>query len=183
MELVSVIVPVYNVEEYLPECLDSILASTYKNLEIIVVDDGSPDNCPRICDEYAQKDPRIKVIHQENQGLVGARNTGLKHAHGKYIGFVDSDDAVSPVMYEQLVRAIEETEADLAACEYTNEISLLYTSNDQSEKNYWLVKGYSQQLAVLTCAPSVRQITWTYCHVTNKLYRRTDFCHTLTKNA
>ena len=97
MELVSVIVPVYNVEKYLPECLDSILASTYSNLEIILVDDGSPDNSPQICDEYTLKDSRIKVIHQENQGLVAARNIGLASATGTYIGFVDSDDVVSPV--------------------------------------------------------------------------------------
>ena len=131
MELVSVIVPVYKTEKFLRECLDSILASTYSNLEVIVVDDGSPDNCPGICDEYAMKDPRIKVIHQKNQGLVGVRNTGLALATGEYIGFIDSDDAVSPIMYEQLVCAMEQTNADLAACEHTNDASTLALHFDQ----------------------------------------------------
>lgn len=172
MELVSIIVPVYNVEKYLPECLDSILASTYTNLEVIVVDDGSPDNCPQICDEYAQKDPRIRVIHQENQGLVGARNSGLAAATGKYIAFVDSDDAVSPVMYEQLIRAIEETDADMAACEYTNDISMLVTSSDRITGEIQKFDDYDGKLSVLTCAPSIRSKTWTSCYVWNKLYRR-----------
>lgn len=172
MELVSIIVPVYNVEKYLPECLDSILASTYTNLEVIVVDDGSPDNCPQICDEYAKKDLRIRVIHQENQGLVGARNAGLEAATGKYVAFVDSDDMVSPVLYETLVKAIEQQQADIAACEYTNDVSLLRTSNDLSKTNFQTIKGFDQQLAILTCAPSVQKMTWTYCYVWNKLYRR-----------
>lgn len=172
MELVSVIVPVYNVEKYLAECLDSILASTYSNLEIIVVDDGSPDNCPRICDEYALKDSRIKVIHQENRGLVGARNAGLAVATGKYVAFVDSDDAVSPVMYEQLICAIEETEADMAACEYANDISMLVTSSDRITGEIQKFDDYDEKLSVLTCAPSIRSKTWTSCYVWNKLYRR-----------
>ena len=88
-EKVSVIVPVYNVEKYLHKCLDSIINQTYRNLEIILVDDGSPDNCGAICDEYAQKDSRIKVIHQKNGGLSAARNTGLDCAVGEYISFVD----------------------------------------------------------------------------------------------
>ncbi len=93
MRLLSVIVPVYKVEQYLSECLDSILASTYTKLEIILIDDGSPDRCPAICDEYARRDSRIRVIHQENRGLVAARNAGLAVATGTYIAFVDSDDA------------------------------------------------------------------------------------------
>ena len=90
--LISIIIPVYNVAAYLPRCLDSIIGQTYPNLEIILVDDESPDNCPQICEEYAAKDKRIKVIHQKNKGLAGARNTGLDHAHGEFITFVDSDD-------------------------------------------------------------------------------------------
>lgn len=90
--MVSIIVPIYNVQEYLPQCLDSILQQTYINLEIILVDDGSPDNCPAICDEYAEKDSRIKVIHKENGGLSDARNAGLSVMTGEYLMFVDSDD-------------------------------------------------------------------------------------------
>lgn len=90
--LISVIVPVYNVENYLRACVDSIIAQTYDNLEIILVDDGSPDNCPAICDEYAEKDSRIKVIHKENGGLSDARNAGLSVMTGEYLMFVDSDD-------------------------------------------------------------------------------------------
>ncbi len=172
MELVSVIVPVYKTEKYLRECLDSILASTYSNLEVIVVDDGSPDNCPGICDEYAMKDPRIKVIHQKNQGLVGARNTGLALATGEYIGFIDSDDAGSPIMYEQLVCAMEQTNVDLAACEHTNDASTLALHFDQKTHEVQKYDDYEGNLSVLTCAPTVRSKTWTSCYVWNKLYRR-----------
>lgn len=90
--LLSVIIPVYKVEKYLRQCVDSVINQTYKNLEIILVDDGSPDNCGKICDEYAEKDKRVKVIHQLNKGLSGARNTGTEQASGEYIAFVDSDD-------------------------------------------------------------------------------------------
>lgn len=90
--LISFILPIYKVEKFLHECIDSVLAQTYKNLEIILVDDGSPDDCPRICDEYATKDSRIKVIHQANGGLSAARNAGLRMATGDYVIFLDSDD-------------------------------------------------------------------------------------------
>lgn len=172
MELVSVIVPVYNVEKYLPKCLDSILASTYTNLEIIVVDDGSPDNCPQICDEYAKKDLRIRVIHQENQGLVGARNTGLAHAMGEYIGFVDSDDVISPCLYEVLVTAIMSTNADIAACEYTQNMETLMQSFHLGQHKYTVLHSFEEQLSVLVRTPSIRKITWTSSAVWNKLYRK-----------
>ena len=94
-ELISIVIPVYKVELYLEKCIESIINQTYKNLEIIIVDDGSPDNCPQICDEYSKKDKRIKVIHKENGGLSDARNAGIDIATGKYIAFVDSDDYVS----------------------------------------------------------------------------------------
>ncbi len=90
----SIIVPVYKVEPYIHQCVDSILAQTFADFELILVDDGSPDNCPRICDEYAELDPRVKVIHKANGGLVSARKAGLRAARGKYIGYVDSDDWV-----------------------------------------------------------------------------------------
>lgn len=101
--VISVIVPVYKVEKYLNECIESILNQTYKNLEIILVDDGSPDNCPNMCDEWALKDDRIKVVHKENGGLSSARNAGIDKATGQYIGFVDSDDVISSEMYSTLL--------------------------------------------------------------------------------
>lgn len=115
-EKVSVIVPVYNVEKYLHKCLDSIINQTYRNLEIILVDDGSPDNCGAICDEYAQKDSRIKVIHQKNGGLSAARNTGLDCAVGEYISFVDSDDWVSEEFIEQLISSAKPN--SLVMCDF-----------------------------------------------------------------
>ncbi len=114
--LISVIVPVYKVEPYLRRCLDSIVGQTYRNLEIILVDDGSPDNCGAICDEYAAKDGRIKVIHQENRGLSAARNAGLELVSGQYIGFLDSDDWIELDMYSYLLQNIEKYCADIAVC-------------------------------------------------------------------
>lgn len=102
--MISVIIPVYKVEKYLDECVKSIINQTYKDLEIILVDDGSPDNCPLICDQWALKDKRIKVVHKKNGGLSSARNAGLAVANGDYIGFVDSDDFINETMYEDLMR-------------------------------------------------------------------------------
>ena len=116
--LISIIVPIYKVEKYLERCIQSIIEQTYKNLEIILVDDGSPDNCPQICDEYAKKDTRIVVIHQKNGGLSSARNAGLDIAKGEYIGFVDSDGYISRDMYEVLYNAIKATKAEIAICNY-----------------------------------------------------------------
>ena len=116
--LVSIIVPVFQVEKYLEKCISSIIAQTYKNLEIILVDDGSTDNCPAICEQFQREDDRIKVIHQENGGLSHARNVGLEVARGDYIGFVDSDDWIEPNMYENLMSALQESGADIAVCRY-----------------------------------------------------------------
>lgn len=116
--LISVIVPVYKVEPYLRKCVDSILAQTYTNLEVILIDDGSPDNCPAICDEYAVKDSRIKVIHQQNAGVSAARNAGLDAATGEYIGFVDSDDWIEPDMYEVMLCRMLEKRAEISGIVY-----------------------------------------------------------------
>lgn len=97
--LISVIVPIYKVEQYLDECVQSIRNQTYTNLEIILVDDGSPDNCPEMCDNYARQDSRIKVIHKKNGGLCSARNAAISIAKGDYIGFVDGEDYISDTMY------------------------------------------------------------------------------------
>lgn len=96
---ISCIVPVYNVEKYLRRCVDSILAQTFTDFELILVDDGSPDGCPAICDEYAEKDSRVRVIHQENKGVSAARNAGLDMARGEYVCFVDGDDEVSEILF------------------------------------------------------------------------------------
>ncbi len=114
--MISVVVPIYNVELYLRKCIDSIVNQTYKDLEIILVDDGSPDNCGLICDEYAKMDNRIKVIHKENGGLSTARNAGLDIATGSYIGFVDSDDWIEPTMYEKMYSFLVENNLDLVEC-------------------------------------------------------------------
>ncbi len=121
--LISVIVPVYNVEQYLNKCVDSIINQTYKNLEIILVDDGSPDNCGEICEKYAQKDDRIKVIHKENGGQGSARNMGLDISKGEYIAFVDSDDWIDSDMYECMMSDLLEHSADMSMC------------------NFWIVNG------------------------------------------
>lgn len=112
-ELVSVIVPVYNVEQYLEKCILSIVNQTYKNLEIILVDDGSTDKCPDVCDEWAQRDSRIRVLHKANGGLSDARNAGLDVANGEYIAFVDSDDYVAVEMVEALYHEITQTDTDM----------------------------------------------------------------------
>lgn len=118
MDLVSVIVPVYKVEKYLTRCVNSILGQTYQNLEIILVDDGSPDNCPAICDELASQHPNIKVIHKTNGGLSSARNAGIDACTGKYISFIDSDDYVDKVFIERLYELMHKYDADLAMLKY-----------------------------------------------------------------
>lgn len=118
MEKISIIVPVYNVEDYLMKCLDSILGQTYKNLEIILIDDGSKDNSGNICDEYALKSEKIKVIHKENEGLSVTRNLGIKVATGDYIAFIDSDDYITEDYCEMLYNILKETKADVASAAY-----------------------------------------------------------------
>ena len=118
--LISIVVPVYNVEEYLDRCVESIASQTYSNLEIILVDDGSPDECPKICDEWAAKDRRIKVIHKKNEGLGMARNTGIENATGEYICFFDSDDYVAPTLIEKAYKAVREECADLVCFGYAS---------------------------------------------------------------
>ena len=114
--LISIVVPVYRVEELLPRCIESLLMQTYRNIEIVLIDDGSPDRCGEICDQYAQKDPRIRVIHQQNRGVAGARNAGLDAATGEYIGFVDSDDWVEPRHCEALYQSLIENQAQISIC-------------------------------------------------------------------
>ena len=116
--LISVIIPIYNVEKYLEKCIESIINQTYTNLEIILINDGSTDNCDKICEEYAKKDNRIKVIHKLNEGLSNARNTGLDVANGKLIVFVDSDDYIKKTMIEELKNNMEKYNSDISTCNY-----------------------------------------------------------------
>ena len=115
-ELISIIVPVYNVEAYIHQCIKSIIEQSYKNLEIILVDDGSKDKSGKICDDYARKDKRIKVIHKKNGGLSDSRNAGITVATGKYIAFVDSDDWIEKNMYEKMYNECEKFGADICIC-------------------------------------------------------------------
>ena len=116
MGKISVIIPVYKVEEYLDRCVKSVLAQSYADIEVILVDDGSPDGCGALCDGYAGKDPRVRVVHKANGGLSSARNAGLDIAQGDYIAFVDGDDCIAPDMAEKLLAALEKTGADAAVC-------------------------------------------------------------------
>ncbi|MDU6574119.1 MAG: glycosyltransferase [Gemella haemolysans] len=143
-ELISIIVPVYNVEQYLEKCINSIINQTYKNLEIILVDDGATDNSGKMCDELAKTDNRIKVYHKENGGLSDARNYGVERAIGEYIGFVDSDDYIDEEMYEKLYGAIKKEDVDVAECNfkfiYTNRVS------NYTEDNYYLVMNRDEYI-------------------------------------
>ena len=116
--LISVLIPIYNVEKYLRRCVDGILSQTYRNLEVILVDDESPDGCGAICDEYAAKDDRVVVIHQKNKGLSGARNAGIDMAKGEYLAFVDSDDYVTDDFILRLYEAVATTGSDMAQCKW-----------------------------------------------------------------
>lgn len=120
-QLVSVIVPIYKVEDYLERCVDSILAQTYPDLEVILVDDGSPDRCGEICEKYAEQDARVRVVHKENGGLSSARNAGLDIATGEFVLFTDSDDWIEPDMVEVLVAGLTENDADIATCNLRSE--------------------------------------------------------------
>lgn len=170
-DLISVIVPVYNVEKYLNRCIESIVQQTYKNLEIILVDDGSPDNCPQICDEWAQKDPRIKVIHKKNGGLSDARNVGFQSACGKYICFVDSDDWIEVDFCEVLLSAIVEYDCDIAACGYRKTDVVKATRTDDGDMTVEILDSM-QALQELIHERKIQQVVW------NKMYKRA-IIHTL----
>ena len=165
--LISVIVPVYKVEKYLHRCIDSLINQTYKNLEIILVDDGSPDNCGKICVEYAKKDSRIKVIQKENGGQASARNMALDIAKGEYIGFVDSDDYIKNDMYEYLYNGISRYNADISVCGIT------YVSETQKKFIYGDM-FFSESTQVLDTVQTLKA----HCQIKlafgpcNKLYSR-----------
>ena len=146
-ELISIIVPVYKVEKYLEKCVNSILKQTYTNLEIILVDDGSPDKCGQLCDELAKTDDRIKVFHKENGGLSDARNYGVERANGEYIGFVDSADYIHECMYEELYKAIKKSGTSIAECGVTRVYKNTLRPHYEGE-DYFLVldrEGYLKE--------------------------------------
>lgn len=159
---ISIIVPIYNVELYLHRCVDSLLRQTYKNFELILVDDGSPDNCGAICDEYAAADSRICVIHKPNGGLSDARNAGLEVVQGEYIAFVDSDDWVAKDYLERLMATLIDTGADICECD------VLRTSGEEicPEQGTPVVYETAEALLQLIHDGVFRQYVW------NKLYRR-----------
>ena len=165
--LISIIVPVYNVEKYLDRCVNSIIKQTYQNLEIILVDDGSTDGSGEKCDEWSKKDSRIVVIHKNNGGLSDARNVGMSKSNGEYIGFVDSDDYVSANMYESLYSAIIKYDADIAECQWIKfeDESAIKDSESGSEV---IVDVYTAEeaLSELILERKIKQT------VVNKLYQR-----------
>lgn len=167
--LISVIIPVYKVENYLKRCIDSVLAQTYTNMEILLVDDGSPDQCPKICDEYAKQDSRIKVFHQENKGLSGARNTGIDHAKGEYFAFLDSDDLWSPYFLEALYGAIRKHDAQISQCrwEYMHGDELKEAYDPEAKCECFTGREMLSNLYIQTGAYYV--VAW------NKLYKRELF--------
>ena len=164
MALVSVIVPVYKVEQVVKNCIESILNQTFTDFELILVDDGSPDNCPKMCDDYAEKDSRIKVVHKENGGLSDARNVGMEVATGEYVSFIDSDDYISLDFYETLLETIVDNDSDIVECSvvkfYENEKFDEY-SDDLKVTNYETVDA----LDGLISENPFKQ------HVWNKLYK------------
>ena len=166
MNDISVIVPVYNVEKYLEKCIDSILSQTFKNFEIILVDDGSTDSCGIICDEYERLDNRVKVIHKINGGLSSARNSGLEIASGEYVAFVDSDDWIDKNMYQELYNEAKKNNADIVQCKFikAKDENVSIYNNEFNEVE---VIGNLDALCNLyneRCIETV--VTW------NKLYKR-----------
>lgn len=172
MPTISVIVPIYKVESYLRQCVDSILGQTFRDFELILVDDGSPDGCPAICDDYARQDERIVVIHQKNSGLSAARNAGLDIAGGAFIFFVDSDDWIAPTTLERMLSALQAEQADMALCN----IKLAYPPDYPGEKNdrIWPIADESLETIEMVDKLMLPE-AWFYIVACNKLYRREIF--------
>ncbi len=164
-DLISIIVPVYNVEKYLDQCIESIINQTYKELEIFLIEDGSPDNCGSICDSWAKKDDRIKVFHVDNGGSARARNIGLLHAKGKYVGFVDADDFLMPSMYEILYKLAINSSAEITECGYYKVTSdVMHNSLNNLEGKTIRTFNTAEALLENVRDTVVQQVVW------NKLY-------------
>ncbi len=165
--LVSIIVPVYNVEKYLDRCIKSIVKQTYNNLEIVLVDDGSQDQCPQICDWWAEKDKRIKVVHKSNGGLSDARNAGMEIATGDYIAFVDSDDWIEEDLYRILLDAIKATNSDIACCKFRRiGENFKQASSMANDSGAYELFDTKESLLELITENKIQQVVW------NKLYRK-----------
>ena len=172
---VSIIIPCYGVEKYLNRCMETVTKQTLKNIEIILVDDGSPDNVPRMCDEWAEKDSRVKVIHKENAGLGYARNTGIEVASGEYIAFVDSDDYVDLNMYEKLYGIAREHELDVAYCGFRKEFKRGFFTNVHEYDAYTEFVGSDVQCLIPDFVASAPYIKSEYRYdmsVWHSIYRR-----------
>lgn len=166
--LITVIIPVYKVEAYLTACVESVLGQTYENFELILVDDGSPDNCPQMCDAFAARDSRIRVIHKENGGLSSARNAGIEIARGEYLAFLDSDDLWSPLFLERLYRVIQETGADFSVCLFRQFLETPAVLTPEESKTEVLT-----QRQAFECFFNERNVNMVVAP--NKLYRRCLF--------
>lgn len=166
--LISVIVPVYNVEPYLRVCLDSIINQTYKNIEIIIVNDGSTDKSEMICEEYKKNDHRIVLINQRNSGLSAARNSGVKVARGRYIGFVDSDDFIYPDMYECLVKNMVDNNADIVECQVETVFEDKSVNISRQDINSCILDGQEALKRLIAHSKDARPKYAVWC----KLYRR-----------
>lgn len=160
---ISVIVPIYKVEKYLNRCIDSIINQTYSNLEIILIDDGSPDNCPIICDEYAKNDSRVRVVHKKNGGLSDARNAGLAIAHGEYISFIDSDDYIWSSMYEVMINIISKKNVDIVECDINYNSTIKEFNIHKQIVNIYDNKDAMKELVL---ERDIHQVVW------NKIYKR-----------
>lgn len=166
-ETISIIIPVYNVELYLDECIESMRKQTYHNIEILLIDDGSTDSSPQICDSYALKDSRVKVVHQRNQGPSVARNTGLENAIGEYIVFIDSDDFINEKMIEKLYTSLKETNSDMSICNF----KYIYESCDDIQVERSPIKDeilYTEDII----SKLFQSKNWYYVVVWNKMYKR-----------
>lgn len=168
MDKISIIVPIYNVEKYLEKCVSSIINQTYKNIEIILVDDGSTDNCYRICDDFQKKDKRIIVIHKKNGGLSDARNAGLRIATGELIGFVDGDDYIKKDMYEKMYTCMKNTDADIVECKCINVRNEKEEIVNESSKTYL----YDAQAALKLMMSSGQKIQKPRLSVWSKLFKK-----------
>ena len=168
-EKISIIVPVYKVEDYLPKCIESIIHQTYRDLEIILVDDGSPDKCGEICDQYAKEDERIHVIHKKNEGVARARNDGIEYAGGDYISFIDSDDWIAENAYEILYQGLKQYDADCAVGKCVDII----------DKNGVLTpkKSKASPVKCETSSEAMKRVLLNGSAVWNRLFKREVFEH------
>lgn len=139
--LLSIIIPIYNVEKYLPATVDSVLSQTFRDFELILVDDGSTDTSGKICDQYARIDNRVKVIHKKNEGVSEARNVGVAEARGDYIGFVDSDDIIEPIMYELMVNAASDYDCEIIQCEHDRKSTQSNIKYEITDENFTISTG------------------------------------------